>query len=122
MEERKKPGPERNFKTAEDFINKFEEYVAFTLGKERLPNVAGFARYCKINRDTFYNQKEFYPEAFNYIDTILEDEAINGRTNDTFKIFYMKNKFRDIYKDRHEVDNTVNINNGKIDDVLKALK
>lgn len=122
MDEIKKVDKRRIFKTSEDFINKFEEYVNYTLGKERLPNVAGFARYCKINRDTFYDQKEYLPEAFGYIDTILEDEAINGRTNDTFKIFYMKNKFKEIYKDRHEVDNTVNFKEGKLDDVLKAIK
>ena len=52
-------GQPRTFKTAEEFYNKFIEYVSYCDKKERLPNIAGFCVYCKINRDTFYAQKEY---------------------------------------------------------------
>ena len=53
-------GQPRTFKTAEEFYNKFIEYVSYCDKEERLPNIAGFCVYCKINRDTFYAQKEYY--------------------------------------------------------------
>lgn len=103
-------GQPRTFKTAEDFYNKFIEYVSYCDKKERLPNIAGFCVYCKINRDTFYAQKEYYSDTYKMISDILEDEAINNKyINDTLKIFYMKNKCG--YKDKQEIDNSLNINN-----------
>lgn len=95
---------QRAFKTDKDFENKFVEYVNFCDVNKRMPNVAGFSVYADINRDTFYAQKEIYPDTFKKVNDILEDEALNNKyTNDTLKIFYMKNKCG--YKDRQEIDN-----------------
>lgn len=55
-----------------------------------------------MNVDTFYAQKEYYSEAYKRVQGILEDAVINGKANDTMKIFYMKNKFG--YKDKQEID------------------
>ena len=96
---------QRAFKTEKDFKNKFIEYIDFCNNKERLPNVAGFCVYCDINRDTFYAQQDYYSDTFKKINDMLEDEALNNKfTNDTLKIFYMKNKCG--YKDRQEIDGT----------------
>ena len=65
-----------------------------------MPNIAGFCVYCDINRDTFYAQKEYYSDTFKKIQDILEDATLNAKINDTFKIFYLKNKFG--YKDKQE--------------------
>ena len=93
------------FETDVKLKNKFIEYIDFCDKKERLPNVAGFCVYCDINRDTFYAQQEYYSDTFKQINDMLEDEALNNKyTNDTLKIFYMKNKCG--YKDRQEIDNT----------------
>jgi hypothetical protein len=101
---------ERCFKTAEELENKFLEYIDYCNDNERLPNVAGFARYAKINRDTFYAQEQYYSDTMKKINDILEDEALNNKyTNDTLKIFYMKNKCG--YKDKQEIDNKVSVNN-----------
>lgn len=96
---------QRAFKTANDFENKFKEYIDYCRVNERMPNVAGFAVYADINQDTFYAQREYYSEAFKKVNDMLEDEAINNHTlNDARVIFYMKNKCG--YKDKIETENT----------------
>lgn len=95
----------RAFKTDKDFEKKFKEYIDFCHLNERLPNVAGFSVYANINQDTFYAQKEYYSETFKKLNDILEDEALNNKTqNDAKVIFYMKNKCG--YKDKQEIANT----------------
>ena len=91
---------ERKFKTEQDFINSVKAYIGYCEEKQRLPNIAGFAVYCDMNVDTFYAQKEYYSDAYKRVQCILEDGVINGKANDTMKIFYMKNKFN--YKDKLE--------------------
>lgn len=103
----------RIFETEEDFVSKVKEYMKFCEDKEKLPNIAGFAVYCDMNVDTFYAQQEYYSEAYKKVQNILEDAVINGKANDTMKIFYMKNKFG--YKDKQELDATVS---SKLEDVL----
>ena len=96
-------GKKRIFPTADDLFNRFNEYVKYCHEINYLPNVAGFCRYCDMSRDTFYDQKEFYLDTIKKIERILEDEALNSKAvNDTLKIFYMKNKFSEDYKDRQE--------------------
>lgn len=98
---------QRAFKTKEDFKNKFIEYISVCEQLKKLPNVAGFCVHCDINRDTFYAQEEYYSDTYKKVNDILEDATINSRDiNDTFKIFYMKNKFG--YKDKQDIDANVN--------------
>ena len=97
---------ERKFKTAQEFENKFIEYIKDCKDKEKLPNIAGFCVFADMNRDTFYAQQEYYSDTFKKVNEILEDETINADINDTFKIFYMKNKFD--YRDRKDLDANVN--------------
>lgn len=97
---------ERKFKTQEEFINKFKEYIRKCKEEKDLPNIAGFCVYCDINRDTFYAQEEYYSDTYKKVNDILEDATINAKDiNDTFKIFYMKNKFG--YKDKQDIDANV---------------
>lgn len=91
----------RAFKTNKEFLDKFNNYIKECKTKKDLPNIAGFCVYSDINRDTFYAQEEYYSDTFKKINDILEDATINSKdVNDTFKIFYMKNKFN--YKDKQE--------------------
>lgn len=94
---------QRAFKTKDEFENTFVQYLESCSEKEYLPNIAGFCVYANINRDTFYAQDDYYSDTFKRINDMLEDKTINSKNvNDTFKIFYMKNKFG--YKDRQEID------------------
>ena len=91
----------RAFKTKDIFINKFKEYINKCKTEKELPNIAGFCVYSDITRETFYAQQEYYSDTFKKVNDILEDATINSKDiNDTFKIFYMKNKFG--YKDKQE--------------------
>ena len=103
-------GQPRSFKTEKEFEDKVKEYIEYCKKEERLPNVAGFSVYANINQDTFYAQKEYYSETFKKVNDMLEDEALNNKfVNDTIKIFYMKNKCN--YKDKQEIDSSINVNN-----------
>ena len=88
------------FKDSKAFEDKFRRYIEECESKQKLPNIAGFCVYCNINRDTFYEQKKYYSDTFKKVNDILEDATINSKISDTFKIFYMKNKFG--YKDKQE--------------------
>ena len=106
-------GRPKTFKNSEDFLSSAIEYIRYCKDEERLPNVAGFCVYCMINRDTYYAQKEYFSDTFNLVEQLFEDEALNNKfTNDSLKIFYLKNKCG--YRDRQEidanVDTDVNIN------------
>ena len=96
---------ERAFKTKTEFEDKFKEYVSKCQTEGKLANIAGFCVFADINRDTFYAQKDIYSDTFKKINEMLEDITLNARINDTFKIFYLKNKFN--YKDKQE---NVNVN------------
>lgn len=92
----------RIFKDEKEFMNKFEEYLDYCNKNKRLANIAGFSVYCKICRDSFYAQKDYYPETFSMINDILEDYTLNADINHLLKMFYLKCKFK--YND-HYVDN-----------------
>ena len=107
-EEKRGKGHPRSFKDEKEFQNAFNEYIDECIKKEYLPNIAGFCVFANITRETFYNQEEYYFDTFKRIQYILEDKVINAKINDTFKIFYLKNKFG--YKDRTELDSNVKAN------------
>lgn len=92
---------ERKFKDKNKFINTFRQYIQICKDKQELPNIAGFCVFCEMNRDTFYAQEKYYSDTFKKVNDILEDATINSKDiNDTFKIFYLKNKFG--YRDKQE--------------------
>lgn len=97
---RKRHQGEVVFATEEDFLNKFEEYVSICDKSQRLANIAGFAVFCRMNRDTFYHTKGRFPWAGGMIENILEDYTLNAPINHILKIFYMKSKFK--YRDKPE--------------------
>lgn len=110
MEEARGRGQPRSFKNEQEFKDKFDEYIDYCIKNERLANIAGFCVFTDITRETFYNQEQYYFDTYKKIQNVLEDYTINAKINDTFKIFYMKNKFN--YRDRTELDSQVS---GKIE-------
>lgn len=91
------------FETEEDFRFIFDEYILKCKEEKELANIAGFCVFAGIGRQTYYDQEERYPYTFKRCSDVLEDRAINCKDiNDTFKIFYMKNKCG--YKDKTDVE------------------
>lgn len=105
------PGNPKIFKTEESFKDKFFEYIKYCDKKERFPNIAGFSVYNNMSRETFYKQQEYFPSTYRMIRAALEDETLNSdKLKGAEKIFYMKNAFKELYKDRQELDVTANVN------------
>ena len=119
-EERGKGQP-RAFETEQDFLNRFDEYMTACISTEQLPNIAGFCWFCKITRETFYKQQEYYSDTFNKIQEGLENGALNHKAT-AMGIFYLKNKFK--YRDKIETEN-VNLNyemsEEEADEILKNM-
>lgn len=108
-----KMGRPRTFKSGEEFLNKINEYVEYCEEQEKFVNVAGFCRFCGIHRQRYWEQKEYYPDAFLMAEEILEDETLNNRKNPVpIVMMYLKNKFD--YKDKIETENVnTNVNTNK---------
>lgn len=98
-------GQPRSFANENEFLNRFIEYLDECSDKKKMPNIAGFCWYCKITRETFYKQNEYYSDAFKRIQEGLEDAAL--QTHTAMGIFYLKNKFG--YTDKKEVEQ-LNVN------------
>lgn len=107
----------RSFETEKDFEEVFVSYIVDCEQRKKLPNIAGFCVFADINRDTFYAQKDLYSDTFKKVNEILEDATINSKeVSDTFKIFYMKNKFG--YRDKQE---NVNVDMNYEDYIKKVV-
>jgi phosphorylcholine metabolism protein LicD len=105
-------GQPRAFKTGEEFINAVDEYILYCINNKRFPNIAGFAVFKdgkiknkRITRDTYYQQKEYYPKEFNMVEQILEDNVLQDNTYRAQ--LYLKNKFG--YSDSQRIE-SVNTN------------
>lgn len=118
-------GQPRAFETEEIFKAKFIEYIEDCNSKDKLPNVAGFCAFNWITRETFYAQKNYYSDTYKKIQELLEDSALNANIAPAVKIFYLKNKFKDSYKDKQEIEHsgeqTVNMKSVSTDDLRKLL-
>lgn len=96
-------GTPRKFNTGEEFEEKAVEYVEFCSQNAQFPNVAGFCVFCDMHKDTFYSQRDIYPDSYKKVEQLLENAALNSRAaSDTLRIFYMKNKCG--YADRTQTD------------------
>ena len=96
-------GKPRVFKAEQELLDTFNNYIEYCKSNKELPNIAGFVVFADIGRQTFYDYKDRYPYTYKRINDILENATINNKDiNDTFKIFYMKNKFD--YRDRQEIE------------------
>ncbi len=74
----------------------------------QLPEKAGLCLYLGISRDTYSEYRKKFPDSIKAIDMYIESSwvrRLNGQAA-TGAIFYLKNAFRDEYKDRHETDIT----------------
>jgi len=96
-------GQPRKFKTDKEFKDSVLEYLDYCTTKERFANIAGYAVYCDMNRDTFYAQKDYYSDTYAQVNDMLEDEALQHNTQ-TARM-YLMNKFN--YTDRSKSEVSV---------------
>jgi hypothetical protein len=82
----------RKFATEKDLESAFCSYLGMCNERVRFPNIAGFCVYSDMTRDTFYQQRRLYPDAYNKIDASLEDATLNTPGSVAIAIFYLKNR------------------------------
>jgi len=101
-------GKHPTFATEAEFEDKVARYLTECMTKQRLPNVAGACAFMDIGRTTFYDYCVKYPNTQKRIEARIEDAWVNrlGEPGATGAIFYLKNAFRELYKDKHETDIT----------------
>ena len=92
--------------TEEEFEDKIARYLSNCWDKQRLPNIAGICVALDIGRTQFYEYTKRYPNTIRKVRAHIEDAWVNrlGEVGATGAIFYLKNAFRSIYKDKTETD------------------
>ena len=61
--------------------------------EERLPNFAGFCASLKCGTRALEHLRRTYPEIFDYLAAVLEDEALNSSRSPAIVNAYIKDKF-----------------------------
>lgn len=101
----------RRFMNEDEFLDKIYEYMKYCKKHDNMANISGFCAWSRTPRTTFYENKNYYPKAWELMNDILEDNTINNKgVEASMRIFYLKNKFG--YKDKIETENT-NLNTNK---------
>lgn len=88
-----------------------KEIVAYTknCGKEhQMPNKASLCIWLGISRDTYNEYKKKFPDAIKGAEAWIENAWVQRLAGNapTGAIFYLKNAFKEDYRDRHETDIT----------------
>ena len=59
---------------------------------QRFPNVAGFCRYCGIGRGKYERLSKKYPDEFERLCAVFEDEALNSQISPAVLSAYLKKR------------------------------
>lgn len=101
------------YSSGEEFEARVHEYMRSCMSKSgkklvRMPNKAGLCLFLGISRDTYNEYKKRFPDALNTSEKLIEDEWVQRLKSSSpiGAIFYLKNAFKEIYKDRQETDVT----------------
>ena len=73
------PNRETAFENEAEFLRKLRAYLKFCDEPMRLPNPAGFCRFCGIRRDALTAAKEQLPLAYDLMESTFLDEALNRK-------------------------------------------
>lgn len=108
--EKNKGGRPPKFKTVKELQNKFDDFSIKCDETRQLPEKAGLCLFLGISRDTYseYRKKRKFSDTIKAIDLYIESNWVRrlGGNSPTGAIFYLKNAFKEEYKDRHETDIT----------------
>ena|SRR3990167_8990626 len=100
-------GRKPTFKTETEFEDALAQYIHQCETKQRMPNIAGMCVKLDISRPVFYEYCKKYPNTIRRAEAHIEDAWVSrlSEPGATGAIFYLKNKFRKLYKDRQEINN-----------------
>lgn len=96
------------FKSEKEFKIAVDNYSLECEKEGKMPNIAGFCAFHGINRTIYYDYAKKYPHTKKGFEAFLEDVWVQRLSSNspTGAIFYLKNAFREDYKDRIETDVT----------------
>jgi hypothetical protein len=111
------------YEKEEDFRAMVWEYIDYCRESYEMPNKAGMRFYLRMSSDTWNEYRKRFPEAHKEAEDYLENKWVQrlAGTTPTGAIFYLKNAFKEDYKDRHENDNTHRFDKLEIDDIRALL-
>lgn len=94
-------GQPRMFTSGDELKAAMKQYLKKSMG--RFPSIAGFCVFCDMTKETYYQNREYYPDAFKIVEMMLEDEVLSQHPTLNSRVsFYLRNKFSDEYKERVE--------------------
>jgi hypothetical protein len=98
------------YESDDEFNKAVNAYFEMCTEKRLMPNKAGFCYALKISRDTYNEYKKRFPDALKLIEAYIEEAWVQrlSTTAPTGAIFYLKNAFKEDYRDRTETDLTTN--------------
>ncbi len=105
-EEENKGGRPPRFETVDELENEFTLYISMCEEKRRMPTKAGLMVWLRITRETWskYRKKKTFTDTIKTIDMVIEDYWVQKLTSPgSGPIFYLKNAFKEHYKDRYDV-------------------
>lgn len=75
--------------------------------EKRFPNVAGFCRYMKVGAGELDAVRESYPEQYDALLAIFEDEALNSDVSSALIGSYLKKRLG--YSERDEKESAISV-------------
>lgn len=105
-----KGGRPPKFDSLKEMGEQVEKYFDSCKESKTMPTKAGLCLFLHISRDTYneYKKKKEFSDALKGTELYMEDLWVQRLTSNapTGAIFYLKNAFKEEYKDRHETDLT----------------
>ena len=81
FEEEYTAGRPKSFANEEDFQSKILQYFSLCDKHIRMPNRSGFCAFANVTRETYYKQKEYFPDTFDKVEGLFEDGFLNTPIN-----------------------------------------
>lgn len=106
MDKKKKSGRPPKYATETSLAKVISDYFGECDEKKKMPNKAGLCLFLGISRETYSEYRERFSYAIKGADALIEDAWVQRLNSNapTGAIFYLKNAFKEHYKDKQEVD------------------
>lgn len=98
------------YPTEESLKNEIVSYMLACLQSKQMPSKAGCCLFLDIDKSTYNDYKKKFPHPIKRFENETEATWIQrlAGNSPTGAIFYLKNAFKEDYKDKHETDVTSN--------------
>lgn len=105
-----KGGRPPKYTKKEQIISVFELYAKECIEKKKILTKAGLLFHLDLSREGYreYKEKKEFSDTIRKIEHLIEEAWVQRltETGATGAIFYLKNAFKEEYRDRHETDVT----------------